>query len=111
MAQTTIIINQSDVETQTVTIADIVKQTKERGSKFLRPFGSKRPEVERFTLHSIPANAPTHSLSLFTPAVIYRKQLKMYRRMAAWADRHETLVNVITAAQVVVFAIYIFLYY
>ena len=23
------------------------------GSKFLRPFGSKRPEVERFTLHSL----------------------------------------------------------
>ena len=88
MAQTTIIINQSDVETQTVTIADIVNQTKERGSKF-------------FTLHS----------SLFTPAVIYRKQLKMYRRMAAWAKRHETLVNVITAAQVVVFALYIFMYY
>jgi hypothetical protein len=98
MTQTTIIINQSDVETQTVTIADIVNQTKERGSKF-------------FTLHSIPANAPTRSLSLFTPAVIYRKQLKMYRRMAAWADRHETLVNVITAAQAVAFAIYIFLYY
>jgi len=39
MAQTTFIINQSNVETQTVTIADIVKQTKERGSKF-------------FTLHS-----------------------------------------------------------
>ena len=88
MTQTTIIINQSDVETQTVTIADIVNQTKERGSKF-------------FTLHS----------SLFTPAVIYRKQLKMYRRMAAWADRHETLLNVITAAQAVALALYIFLYY
>jgi len=88
MAQTTFIINQSNVETQTVTIADIVKQTKERGSKF-------------FTLHS----------SLFTPAVIYRKQLKAYRRMAAWADRHETLVNTAMAAQVVAFALYIFLYY
>jgi hypothetical protein len=42
---------------------------------------------------------------------IYRKQLKMYRRMAAWADRHETLVNLITAAQAVAFALYIFLYY
>lgn len=88
MAQTTIIINQSGVETQTVTIADIVKQTKERGSKF-------------FTLNS----------SLFTPAVIYRKQLKIYRRMAAWADRHETLINVITVAQAVAFMVYIFLCY
>ena len=88
MAQTTFIYNQSDIETQTVTIADIVNQTKERGSKF-------------FTLHSL----------LFTPAVIYRKHLKAYRRMAAWADRHETLLNVITAAQAVAFMVYIVLYY
>ena len=50
-------------------------------------------------------------VSSFTAPRIYRKQMKMYRRMAAWADRHETLLNVITAAQAVAFALYIFLYY
>jgi len=35
----------------------------------------------------------------------------MYRRMAAWAERHKTLVNTAMAAQVAAFAFYIFLYY
>ena len=88
MATTTYIYNNSDVETQTVTIADIVKQTKERGSKF-------------FTLHS----------SLFTPPVIYRKQLKMYRKVAQFIDRHPALTNLWIGGWATAFAIYIFLYY
>ena len=85
MAQTTISINQSDIETIHPTSTC---------NEFAR-------EVEGISIRFRHLTAP----------VIYRKQLKMYRRMAAWAERHKTLVNVITAAQAVAFALYIFLYY
>ena len=85
MAQTTIIYNQSDVETI---------QPTSTCNEFAN-------EVEGISIRFRHLTAP----------VIYRKQLKMYRRMAAWAERHKTLVNVITAAQAVAFALYIFLYY
>ena len=85
MTQTTIIINQSDIETI---------QPTSTCNEFAR-------EVEGISIRFRHLTAP----------VIYRKQLKMYRRMAAWTDRHKALVNVITAAQVVVFALYIFMYY
>ena len=111
MTTATSIYNRSDIETaQPVSVADIVKQTKERGSKFLRPFGSKRPEVERFTLHSIPANAPTRSLSLFTFPCIYRRQLRMYRRIAQVVDHHPTLSNACLWAMGIAFMIEVFLY-
>ena len=89
MAQTTIIINQSDIETI---------QPTSTCNEFAR-------EVE-----GIRIGFKFHASS-FTAPRIYRKQLKMYRCMAAWADHHETLLNVITAAQAVAFALYIFLYY
>lgn len=85
MAKTTFIYNASDVETV---------QPTSTCNEFAR-------EVEGISIRFRHLTAP----------VIYRKQLKMYRRMAAWADRHETLLNVITAAQAVAFALYIFLYY
>lgn len=71
MTTATYIYNQSDVETaQPVSVADIVKQTKERGSRF-------------FSLHS----------SLFTFPCIYRRQLRLYRRLAQFIDHHPTLSN------------------
>lgn len=85
MAQTTIIINQSDIETI---------QPTSTCNEFAN-------EVEGISIRFRRLTAP----------VIYRKQLETYRRMAAWADRHETLLNVITTAQAVAFALYIFLYY
>ena len=85
MATTTYIYNNSDVETI---------QPTSTCNEFAR-------EVEGISIRFRHLTAP----------VIYRKQLKMYRRMAAWAERHETLLNVITAAQAVGFALYIFLYY
>jgi len=89
MATTTYIYNNSDIETI---------QPTSTCNEFAR-------EVE-----GIRIGFKFH-VSSFTAPRIYRKQLKMYRRMAAWADRHETLVNVITAAQAVAFMVYIFLYY
>jgi hypothetical protein len=89
MAQTTIIINQSDVETI---------QPTSTCNEFAR-------EVE-----GIRIGFKFH-ISSFTAPRIYRKQLRMYRRMAAWAERHEALVNTAMAAQVVAFMAYVFLYY
>ena len=101
MTTATSIYNRSDIETaQPVSVADIVKQTKDRGSKFLRPFGSKRPEVKRFTLHS----------SLFTFPCIYRRQLRMYRRIAQVIDHHPTLSNACLWAMGIAFMIEVFLY-
>lgn len=89
MATTTYIYNNSDVETI---------QPTSTCNEFAR-------EVEGISIGF------KFHVSSFTAPRIYRKQLKMYRRMAAWADRHETLLNVITAAQAVAFMVYIFLYY
>lgn len=89
MAQTTIIINQSDIETI---------QPTSTCNEFAREVDGIRIG---FKFH----------VSSFTAPRIYRKQLKVYRRMAAWAERHEVLVNVITIGQAVAFALYIFLYY
>lgn len=89
MATTTYIYNNSDVETI---------QPTSTCNEFAR-------EVEGISIGF------KFHVSSFTAPVIYRKQLKAYRRMAAWADRHETLLNVITAAQAVAFALYIFMYY
>lgn len=85
MAQTTIIINQSDIETI---------QPTSTCNEFAR-------EVEGISIRFRHLTAP----------VFYHKQLKMYRRMAAWIDRHKALANTAMAAQVMAFMIYVFLYY
>ena len=41
---------------------------------------------------------------------IYRHQLRLARTVAAWCDRHNTLVNWLMAIQVMVFALYVFLF-
>ena len=88
MNTTAFIYNASDIETvQPVSVADIVKQTKERGSRF-------------FTLHS----------SLFTPSAIYRHQLRIYRRMAQFIDRHLALSNLWLGGWSVALFIYVIMY-
>ena len=58
----------------------------------------------------IPANAPTRSLSLFTFPCIYRRQLRMYRRIAQAVDQHPTLSNACLWAMGIAFMIEVFLY-
>ena len=41
----------------------------------------------------------------------YRRQLEAARRLFGWVDRHPYLTKVIIAAEAVVFALYVFLYY
>ena len=41
---------------------------------------------------------------------LYRKELRMARAVAAWCDRHNTLVNWLMAIQVMAFAFYVFLF-
>ena len=89
MAQTTIIINQSDVETI---------QPTSTCNEFAR-------EVE-----GIRIGFKFH-VSSFTAPRIYRKQLKMYRRMTQFIDRHPALANLWIGGWAVGFALYIFLYY
>jgi len=43
-------------------------------------------------------------------ARLYRKELRMARAVAAWCDRHNTLVNWLMAIQVMAFAFYVFLF-
>ena len=50
-------------------------------------------------------------VSSFTAPRIYRKQLKMYRRMAQFIDAHPALTNLWIGGWAVGFALYIFLYY
>lgn len=71
MAQTTIIINQSDIETI---------QPTSTCNEFAR-------EVEGISIRFRQLTAP----------VIYRKQLKMYRRMAQFIDLHPTLSTILAA--------------
>ena len=85
MAQTTISINQSDIETIHPTSTC---------NEFAR-------EVEGISIRFRHLTAP----------VIYRKQLKAYRRMAQFIDRHPALTNLWIGGWAVGFAIYIFLYY
>ena len=40
----------------------------------------------------------------------YLRQMRAYRRLARWADRHQTLLNVLTTAEVTVFVLYVFMY-
>ena len=41
---------------------------------------------------------------------LYRKELRMARAVAAWCDRHNTLVNWLMAIQVMAFAFYVFMF-
>ena len=41
---------------------------------------------------------------------LYRHQLRMARAVAAWCDRHNTLVNWLMAIQVMAFALYVFMF-
>ena len=41
---------------------------------------------------------------------LYRKELRMARAVAAWCDRHNTLVNWLMAFQVMAFAFYVFMF-
>lgn len=41
---------------------------------------------------------------------LYRKELRLARAVAAWCDRHNTLVNWLMAIQVMAFAFYVFLF-
>ena len=42
--------------------------------------------------------------------LLYRRQLRMARAVAAWCDRHNTLVNWLMAIQVMTFAFYVFMF-
>jgi hypothetical protein len=54
-----------------------------------------------FTLHS--------SLKLSLPR-LYRHELRMVRAVAAWCDRHNTLMSWLMAIQVMAFAFYVFMF-
>lgn len=41
---------------------------------------------------------------------LYRKELRLARAVAAWCDRHNTLMNWLMAIQVMAFAFYVFLF-
>lgn len=41
---------------------------------------------------------------------LYRKELRLARAVAAWCDRHNTLVNWLMAFQVMAFAFYVFMF-
>ena len=41
---------------------------------------------------------------------VYRQELRLTRAVAAWCDRHNTLVNWLMAIQVMAFAFYVFLF-
>ncbi len=41
----------------------------------------------------------------------YLGQMRAYRRLARWADRHPLLLNVLTTAEATAIAIYVFMYY
>ena len=41
---------------------------------------------------------------------VYRQELRLTRAVAAWCDRHNTLVNWLMAFQVMAFAFYVFLF-
>lgn len=41
---------------------------------------------------------------------LYRQELRMARAVAAWCDRHNTLVNWLMAFQVTAFTFYVFLF-
>jgi len=41
---------------------------------------------------------------------LYRQELRMARAVAAWCDRHNTLVNWLMVFQVTAFAFYVFLF-
>ena len=41
---------------------------------------------------------------------LYRKELRLARAVAAWCDRHNTLVNWLMAIQVMAFAFYVFMF-
>ena len=40
----------------------------------------------------------------------YLRQMRAYRRLAEWADRHSLLLNVLTTAEVTAFTLYVFMY-
>ena len=85
MAQTTIIINQSDIETI---------QPTSTCNEFAN-------EVEGISIRFRHLTAP----------VIYRKQLKRYRRMAQFIDAHPALTNLWIGGWSLALFLYIFLYY
>ena len=41
---------------------------------------------------------------------LYRQELRLARTVAAWCDRHNTLVNWLMAIQVMAFALYVFMF-
>lgn len=84
MTQTTIIINQSDIETI---------QPTSTCNEFAN-------EVEGISIRFRHLTAP----------VIYRKQLKAYRRMAQFIDRHPALSNLWTGGWGVALFIYVIMY-
>jgi len=57
-------------------------------------------KVKLFTIH----------YKLFTPAVIYRCQLRMYRRMAQFIDRHPALSNLWLGGWSLAGIIYVMMY-
>ena len=90
MATTTYIYNNSDIETV---------QPASSCNQFAH-------EVEDISLRFNLRN-----LRRLTAPRIYRRQLKMYRKVAQWSERHSVIVNALMAAQVAAFIVYTFLYY
>lgn len=89
MATTSFIYNQSDIET-------------------IQPASSCNQfahEVEGIKLGF------KFQASRFTAPRIYRRQLKMYRKVTQFIDRHPALTNLWIGGWAVGFSIYIFLYY
>ncbi len=41
----------------------------------------------------------------------YLRQMRAYKRLAKWVDRHSLLLNVLTTTEVMVFVLYVFMYY
>lgn len=50
------------------------------------------------------------NISALTLQRLYRKELRLACAVAAWCDRHNTLVNWLMAIQVMAFAFYVFLF-
>lgn len=40
----------------------------------------------------------------------YLRQMRAYRRLAKWADRHSLLLNVLTTTEVTAYILYVFMY-
>ena len=41
----------------------------------------------------------------------YLRQMRVYRLLAMWADKHPILLNVLTTAEATAFLLYVFMYF